>query len=227
MYKVYMHKNKLNGKVYIGITSKDDPNKRWLNGKGYNHSTLFKKAIKKYGWDSFEHIILFDNLNKISACLIEIDLIFYYQKIQMSYNINLGGEGSESMSSETKQKISQTLKNHPVSEETRAKISKKVSGKRHGNWGKPLSPETRARIGKANSGEKNGMFNHKFTEEEIARKRLTNVKPILQYSKDGEFIREWISAQEVGRILGVYSKSISKCCLGQRKTALGYVWKYK
>lgn len=227
MYKVYMHKNKLNGKVYIGITSKDDPNKRWLNGKGYNHSTLFKKAIKKYGWDSFEHIILFDNLNKISACLIEIDLIFYYQKIQMSYNINLGGEGSESMSSETKQKISQTLKNHPVSEETRAKISKKVSGKIHGNWGKPLSPETRARIGKANSGEKNGMFNHKFTEEEIARKRLTNVKPILQYSKDGEFIREWISAQEVGRILGVYSKSISKCCLGQRKTALGYVWKYK
>lgn len=227
MYKVYMHKNKLNGKVYIGITSKDDPNKRWLNGKGYNHSTLFKKAVKKYGWDSFEHIILFDNLNKISACLIEIDLIFYYQKIQMSYNINLGGEGSESMSSETKQKISQTLKNHPVSEETRAKISKKVSGERHGNWGKPLSPETRARIGKANSGEKNGMFNHKFTEEEIARKRLTNVKPILQYSKDGEFIREWISAQEVGRILGVYSKSISKCCLGQRKTALGYVWKYK
>lgn len=227
MYKVYMHKNKLNGKVYIGITSKDDPNKRWLNGKGYNHSTLFKKAVKKYGWDSFEHIILFDNLNKISACLIEIDLIFYYQKIQMSYNINLGGEGSESMSSETKQKISQTLKNHPVSEETRAKISKKVSGERHGNWGKPLSPETRARIGKANSGEKNGVFNHKFTEEEIARKRLTNVKPILQYSKDGEFIREWISAQEVGRILGVYSKSISKCCLGQRKTALGYVWKYK
>lgn len=227
MYKVYMHKNKLNGKVYIGITSKDDPNKRWLNGKGYNHSTLFKKAVKKYGWDSFEHIILFDNLNKISACLIEIDLIFYYQKIQMSYNINLGGEGSESMSSETKQKISQTLKNHPVSEETRAKISKKVSGERHGNWGKPLSPETRAHIGKANSGEKNGMFNHKFTEEEIARKRLTNVKPILQYSKDGEFIREWISAQEVGRILGVYSKSISKCCLGQRKTALGYVWKYK
>jgi group I intron endonuclease len=222
-----MHKNKLNGKVYIGITSKDDPNKRWLNGKGYNHSTLFKKAVKKYGWDSFEHIILFDNLNKISACLIEIDLIFYYQKIQMSYNINLGGEGSESMSSETKQKISQTLKNHPVSEETRAKISKKVSGERHGNWGKPLSPETRARIGKANSGEKNGMYGHKFTPEEIERMRFQRAKPILQYSKEGTFIKEWPSAGEVGRTWGVCYKSISKCCLGKRKTALGYVWKYK
>lgn len=227
MYKVYMHKNKLNGKVYIGITSKDDPNKRWLNGKGYNHSTLFKKAIKKYGWDSFEHIILFDNLNKISACLIEIDLIFYYQKIQMSYNINLGGEGSESMSNETKQKISQTLKNHPVSEETRAKISKKVSRERNGNWGKPLSPETRARIGKANSGEKNGMYGHKFTPEEIEKMRFRRAKPILQYSKEGTFIKEWSSAGEVGRTWGVYYKSISKCCLGKRKTALGYVWKYK
>lgn len=227
MYKVYMHKNKLNGKVYIGITSKDDPNKRWLNGKGYNHSTLFKKAIQKYGWDSFEHIILFDKLNKVSACLIEIDLIFYYQKIQMSYNLNLGGEGSESMSSETKQKISQTLKNHPVSEETRAKISTKVSGERHGNWGKPLSPETRARIGKANSGERNGMFNHKFTPEEIERMRFQRAKPILQYSKEGTFIKEWPSAGEVGRTWGVYYKSISKCCLGKRKTALGYVWKYK
>lgn len=227
MYKVYIHKNKLNGKVYVGITSKDDPNKRWLNGKGYNHSTLFKKAIKKYGWDSFEHIVLFDKLNKISACLIEIDLIFYYQKIQMSYNLNLGGEGSESMSSATKQKISQTLKNHPVSIETRMKISKKVSGKNHGNWEKHHSDETKLRIRIANSGEKNGMYGHKYTPEEIKKMCFQTAKPILQYSKEGVFIKEWPSAGEVGRTWGVYYKSISKCCLGQRKTALGYIWKYK
>lgn len=190
MYKVYIHKNKLNGKVYVGITSKDDPNKRWLNGKGYNHSTLFKKAIKKYGWNSFEHIVLFDKLNKISACLIEIDLIFYYQKIQMSYNLNLGGEGSKSMSSVIKQKISQTLKNHPVSVETRIKISKKVSGKNHGNWGKHLSDETKLRIGMANSGEKNGMYGHKYTPEEIKKMRFKTAKPILQYSKEGILIKE-------------------------------------
>lgn len=227
MYKVYIHKNKINGKVYIGITSKNNPNDRWLNGKGYNHSTLFKKAIKKYGWDSFEHIILFENLNKISACLVEIDLIYYYQKIKMSYNLNLGGEGSESMSNETKRKIAQTLKNHTISRETRVKISQRVSGEKHGNWGKHLSEETKSRIGRSNSGVNNGMYGHKYTSEEISRRRLTNNKHILQYSKEGEFIREWISAQEVGRALNVCSKNISKCCLGQRKTALGYVWKYK
>lgn len=34
MYTVYMHQNKLNGKVYIGITSVP-PQERWRNGQGY------------------------------------------------------------------------------------------------------------------------------------------------------------------------------------------------
>ena len=46
-YTVYMHKNKINGKVYIGIT-KQKPKYRWHNGEGYNHQ-VFKRAIDKYG----------------------------------------------------------------------------------------------------------------------------------------------------------------------------------
>ena len=51
-------------------------------------------------------------------------------------------------------------------------------------------------------------------------------KPILQYSKDGEFIKEWIGANEVERVLGIAQSSITKCCQGKRKSAGGFVWKY-
>ena len=66
-YCVYMHKNKLNNKVYIGITGQK-PELRWNEGKGYKYNSHFYAAINKYGWyEGFEHIILYDNLTKEEA----------------------------------------------------------------------------------------------------------------------------------------------------------------
>ena len=65
-YSVYMHINKINGKKYIGITSQR-PKSRWHNGKGYAQQRRFYSAIKSYGWDNFEHIILFNGLTKKEA----------------------------------------------------------------------------------------------------------------------------------------------------------------
>lgn len=39
-YIVYLHRNLLNGKVYVGIT-KQDVNKRWKNGNGYTKCKKF------------------------------------------------------------------------------------------------------------------------------------------------------------------------------------------
>lgn len=47
-YTIYMHKNKINGKIYIGQTSQN-PIKRWNNGRGYIDSSKFYNAILKYG----------------------------------------------------------------------------------------------------------------------------------------------------------------------------------
>lgn len=40
-----------------------------------------------------EHVVLFDNLSKLEANMIEKDLIYYYKKIHKSYNVADGGEG--------------------------------------------------------------------------------------------------------------------------------------
>lgn len=51
-YTVYKHTNKINGKVYIGITSQN-VKRRWQNGAGY-YGTYFYNAIKKI-WLEFVH----------------------------------------------------------------------------------------------------------------------------------------------------------------------------
>ena len=51
--------------------------------------------------------------------------------------------------------------------------------------------------------------------------------PILQFSKDREFIKEWPSLAEAERQSGIAHSSIDACLKGILKHAGGFVWKYK
>ena len=51
-------------------------------------------------------------------------------------------------------------------------------------------------------------------------------KPVNQYSLDGEFIREWPSAQVASEFLGISIKAIQHCVTGYYKTGGGFIWKY-
>ena len=52
-------------------------------------------------------------------------------------------------------------------------------------------------------------------------------KPVLQFTLDGIFVKEYPSAHQVERELGFYQGNIVNCCNGKRKTAHGFKWKYK
>lgn len=54
--------------------------------------------------------------------------------------------------------------------------------------------------------------------------RKSNNKPILQYTSNGEFVREWSSATDVGKKV---KSSICDCLKGRTKSAYGYKWFYK
>lgn len=92
-FYVYKHTNNINGKVYIGITSKT-PEQRWRNGLGYKGQPYFWKAIKKYGWDNFTHDVLLTKLTQEEACSKEIELISFYKSnnSNFGYNLSSGGE---------------------------------------------------------------------------------------------------------------------------------------
>jgi hypothetical protein len=51
-------------------------------------------------------------------------------------------------------------------------------------------------------------------------------RPVLQYTLSGEFVKEWPSMMEAERN-GFCHGNVSPCCLGRRKSAYGYIWKFK
>ena len=91
MYIVYKHTNKVNGKVYIGITCQT-PEQRWRSGLGYKDQSKFYGAILKYGWDGFLHEILYSNLSQKDAYDLEVKLIEQFDSINNGYNIQTGGD---------------------------------------------------------------------------------------------------------------------------------------
>ena len=141
-YVVYKHRNTANNKVYIGITCQK-PEARWNKGKGYKKNKHFYAAILKYGWDSFEHTILRDNLPKQCATTLEKLYIAKYNSTDPSkgYNFSEGGEASagrcgedhplygKKLSDEHKRKLSESHKGNKPSEETIAKKSLSMKGK--------------------------------------------------------------------------------------------------
>jgi hypothetical protein len=52
-------------------------------------------------------------------------------------------------------------------------------------------------------------------------------KKVLQFSKTGDFMNEYNSTMDIQRQFGFDNSKISCCCLGKRKTAYGFIWKYK
>ena len=105
-YTLYMHISP-STKYYIGIT-KLDVDKRWKNGKGYKTNKYFYRAIQKYGWENFEHIILFEDLSKDEAENLEIYYIQKYNSTDNNYGYNKapGGRLSPPVTDEAKLKMS-------------------------------------------------------------------------------------------------------------------------
>ena len=168
-YKVYVHINKENGKMYIGQTYQLDPNIRWKNGLGYIGNDYFMNSIKKHGWNGFKHIILFENLSLEMANIIEEFLIAKYMTTNPNYGYNIrpGGKNSR-MLEESKRKLSEAKIGHIVSEKTKRKISENhadMKGVNNPRYGKKCTNETKEKIRQALTGENNPFYGIPRSEE--------------------------------------------------------------
>lgn len=151
-FTVYCHTNKINGKKYIGITGMK-PAERWgVDGRGYGKQ-VFAKAIKKYGWNNYEHEILYSNLSREQAMQKEIDLISEYETTNNLYGYNMTSGGQHCMPSEdarrnmSKGKIgNKNNSGNKASENTKKKMSDAQRGERNHNARKVVQLDTNGEL---------------------------------------------------------------------------------
>ena len=205
--------------MYIGITSRM-PTDRWgINGRNYKSSPHFYSAIQKYGWDNFEHNILYENLTKEQACIKEQELINYFNSMnrEFGYNATSGGEAFVLSEDAKKKKSISMLGNrngagHPCSEEKRAKISNAQKGKR-------LTEQHKEKLSIA------ATQRHVPCSED-KKKKLSDNYPYKRKVYCEELDKIFDSVQQCAKELGIPATNISKLCNGRGKTLKGYHFKY-
>lgn len=198
IYRHWIINDKGIEKSYIGRVYNKTPEKRWgINGKKYlgkdkngkEKEHKMARAIKKYGWESFNHEILLH-----FSCNTKEETNFWlnqwekwyiekYNSYYNGYNSTLGGEGvvGYNHSNETRVKIGEAGKGREVSKETREKLSnarkgtkrsditkQKISNKKYGKKIAPFSLETRQRMSKSHTGKKLGPM------KDSTRKKLSD-----------------------------------------------------
>ena len=119
------------------------------------------------------------------------------------------------------------------SEEFKEKVRKANLGLKHPEWRRKIKSEVMR-------GANHWTAKQKVSEEakanmKIAQKIIhsrpdyicTSNKTVQQFTKDGIFIAEYISATKAGKAIGRTQAAVSHACRGDVKTCKGFVWKYK
>ena len=218
-YKIYMHKNKVNGKVYIGQTYTSLQHRFGKDGCRYSGCPIFWNAIQKYGWDNFEHIILEEGINnKKEANEKEKYYIALYNSTNgdFGYNIQIGGCEQTKLSIKVFQYSleGEFIKEYnSIADASRdcdianGKISDCCKGNRKSAGGY--------------------MWSYEKVNKLASYKRKSKSKPVYQYSLDGNFIRKYNTVIEASKDINCNPSKINSCCNLTCKTSGGYQWRYE
>lgn len=181
MYYVYMHRNKFNNKVYIGVTN--DIKRRWRsNGVEYRSSISFYGAILKYGFDAFEHLILQETDDEKQAFELEKRYINEYESNskKKGYNISAGGNGGKIYKNHPRNMLGKHQTDFQKENQSRLMSDSDFNPMKNGavKWG-VTHKHPRGMMGKHHSEEHNQLVSEKL------KGRVHN-KPIRVIFPDGE-----------------------------------------
>jgi hypothetical protein len=217
MAYLYRHiRTDLNQPFYIGV-GEDIPEKEGSFKRAYektNRNSYWCNIVNK---TKYIVEIILDDISWKEACEKETEFILLYGRSDMNQgplcNLTNGGEGKKGVldTLETRIKKSNSAKK-PKTEQW--KISQSLSRK-----GKPR-------------GILPWLINNPERSEKIRQSKLNKPSlkksPVLQFDKNMNLIQEFPSITEASLYINIpYTAAICECCQGKRKSAYGFIWKYK
>jgi len=216
---VYKTTNLINGKVYVGKSTRD-------NGKYLGSGVLFQQAVKKYGRNNFKKEVL-------QRCLSESELNVaekYWIKTlnstirSVGYNVGVGGQGGIPRMNKTE-------------EERRITFERRSNAKKgQVPWNKGQHPGASRKGFKLTEAHKSKLCGRVFTKEHrknISKSRCggiaNNRKQVVQIDlRTGLAIACFNCITDVTKLFNEKSTTnISRVCRGLNYSARGYGWMYK
>lgn len=221
---IYKITNTVNGKVYIGQTSKapslrfkqhKDILRKCLSGKtSWDH---LRKAMKKYGVANFQFDVIFQTFALETLSEFEVLFIEEYDSFNAGYNKTKGGEGAcgYKHNEEIRAGMARRMKGEgnpmygvPTSDEHKKRLSKVHKGK-------TLSDEHRKTLSEIMSSERNPSCCRVRSEEELLKASILRGTPITLF---GETYRSLhVAADALGVSRGYLKKIKERELLGWTK----------
>lgn len=243
---VYLTTNHVNGKKYVGKRIFDDAGKwRKYLGSGVN----LKKAIRKYGVDSFSKQIIDVAYSKEELNSLEQYWIAYYDAIHSPkfYNVSPGGDGGRVVAGYSDDEMEIYVRNReegrsrwlevaPIGEDApgakllNSDVDQIIKRILNGDYSSDIAHDYHVGISTIDDIRYHRTWKHMTKDivfPDTPKKRTgKNKKPVDVFDMQMRYICTYESSRAVEKELGVSFKLVSAVCKGEKHTSHGYIFRF-
>lgn len=225
MTGIYLIRNLVNGHCYVGQSI--DIKQRWADHKAprsRKRGQVLGRAFAKYGIQNFA----FEMLEECHAEFLCDRECYWIALLKPHYNMTTGGEGAPGhrLSEEVRAILSAKAKiqwARKTDLEKWAVVHKNLIGPRESH---PVSQESRAKISATLTGRKMPEEQRLKRVGKFPGRRFTG-KMVVRIDPSNMAMRELhVSIREAAKQFNINPSNISSVLNGRQRTAGGWIWKY-